>query len=458
MHKNYLDYPKPEKISTQLSKHGDVRVDDYFWLRERKNPKVIDYLKKENLYTEEVLKPANELEKQLYSELKGHIKEDESTVPVKDGKYYYMARYEVGQQYPLHVRMEGSPTGKEEILINVPELAKGHPFFTSTGPRVSPNHEMMAYAVDTVGRRFFTIYFKDLKTGKTLPETIENVTGNIVWANDNETVFYTEQNPETLRAEKIYRYNIHTKKKDLVYFEKDETFTVAVSKALSQKFIYIGAYSTLTNEIQYISADKPKDKFKIFSPRQREHEYIVTDGGDKFYIISNRHAPNYKLMTTDIGHTDEKYWKELIPHREDVYLESVTVFKNFIALDERRNGLTQVRIADRNGANSHEIPFADSSYLASIGDNREYDTAWLRYNYESMRLPDSVYEINFKTNQQVLKKTKVIPHYNPELYKTERVFLTVRDGTKVPVSLIMKKDFKQDGSAPMLIYGYGSYG
>lgn len=458
MHKNYLNYPKPEKVPTQLAKHGDIRVDEYFWLRERENPNVVEYLKKENEYTQDVMKPAQELEKKIFLELKSRVKEDESTVPVKDGNYYYAARFEVGQQYPLHVRRLGSPTGNEEILINVPELAKGHSFFNSTGPRMSPNHEMMAYAVDTVGRRFYTIYFKDLKTGKTLPETIPNVTGNLVWANDNETVFYSEQNPETLRSEKIYRYNINSKKKDLVYFEKDETFTLAVYKSLSEKFIYIGAYSTLTNEIQYLPADKPQAQFTVFTPRQRSHEYSVTDGGDKFYVITNRNAPNYKLMTTDIKHTEEKSWKELIPHRQDVYLENVTVFKNFIAMDERRNGLTQVRIADRNAAHSHELTFADSSYLASVGDNREFDADWLRYNYESMRLPDSVYEINVKTKQQVLKKTKEIPNYNADLYKTERVFLTVRDGTKVPVSLIMKKDFKQDGSAPMLIYGYGSYG
>lgn len=458
MHNNYLSYPKPDKTSTQLAKHGDIRVDDYFWLRERENPKVIDYLKKENSYTAEVLKPAKELEGKLFLELKSRVKEDESTVPTKDGDYYYAARYEVGQQYPLHVRRKGSATGTEEILINVPELAKGHAYFSSTGPRMSLNQEMMAYAVDSVGRRFYTIYFKDLKSGKTLPDKIENVSGNLVWANDNETIFYSEQNPETLRAEKIYRYNIKTKTKDLVYFEKDETFSVAVYKSLSDKFIYIGAYATLSSEIQYLPADKPQEKFKIFSPRENNHEYSVTDGGDKFYVVTNKNAPNFKLMTADLNHTAEKYWKELIPHRQDTYLESVTVFKNFIALDERRNGLTQVRIADRNAAHPFELSFVDPSYLASVGDNREFDTEWLRFNYESMRLPDSIYEINVKTKKQVLKKTKEVPNYNADLYKTERVFLTVRDGTKVPVSLIMKKDFKKDSKAPMLIYGYGSYG
>lgn len=458
VHKNYLNYPKPEKISTNLSKHGDLRVDDYFWLRERENPKVIDYLKKENLYTEEIMSPVKELEHRIFSELKGRIKEDDSSVPVKDGRYYYSARYEIGQQYPLYVRKGLEISSKEEILINVPQLATGYSYFSASGPRMSTSHQIMAYAVDTVGRRFYTIYFKDLKTGMVLPEKIENVTGEMEWANDNETIFYTQQHPETLRSEKVYRYNIKNKTTDLVYFEKDETFSVNLGKSLSDKFIYINSESTLTTEFQYLDADKPKEKFKVFLPRQRMHEYYVTDGGDRFYIRTNKNAPNYKLMATDLKHTDEKYWKELIPHRENVYLEGITVFKNFIALDERSNGLTLVRIADRNGEQSYEITFADPSYVASVDDNREFDTEWLRYNYESMRLPKSIYEINVKTKQQVLKKTKVVPNYNADLYRAERVFLTARDGTKVPVSLLMQKDTKKNGKSPLLVYGYGSYG
>ncbi|MGZ6411839.1 MAG: S9 family peptidase [Bdellovibrio sp.] len=457
MHSNYLNYPRPEKIKTQLTKHGDIRVDDYFWLRERKNPRVIDYIQKENAYTEEMMKPVKGLEGTIYSELKSRIKEDESSVPVKDGDYFYSARYEAGQQYPLYIRQKGS-SGQEEILINVPELSKGHKYFNSTGPRISLNQNMLAYAVDTVGRRFYTIYFKDLKTGQMLSDRIENVTSNFTWANDNETIFYTQQNPETLRAEKIYRYNLKTKEKDLIYFEKDDTFSVSVYKSLSDKFIYINSAATLSTEVHFLPADKPFEKFKVFSHREKNHEYSVTDGGDKFYIITNKNAPNFKLMVTDINHTQEKHWNELIPHREDTYLENVSVFKNFIALDERHDGLTQVRIAGTDASHPYKITFSDSSYIAFVGDNREFDSEWLRFSYQSLRIPDSVYEINVKTKEQVLKKTKEIPNYNANLYATERVFLTVRDGTKVPVSLIMKKDFKRDNKAPMLIYGYGSYG
>lgn len=458
MHKYPHDFPAPEKKPMQLSKHNDIRSDDYFWLRERENPQVIDYLKKENKYTDEVMASVKPTEEKIFQELKSRVKEDESSVPVKSGDYYYGVRYEAGQQYPLFSRYKGSPQGPEEILLNVPEMAKGHTFFQANRPMMSINQEIMAYAVDTVGRRFFNIYFKDLKSGKVLPDKIENVTGNLVWANDNETVFFSEQNPQTLRSEKIYRYNLKTHKKELVYFEKDETFSVYVYKSLSKKFIYIGSGSTLTTEVQYLDATKPYDAFKIFAPREREHEYSVTDGGDKFYIVTNKNAKNYKLMTADIGHTQVKEWKELIPHRADTYLQDVTVFKNHLALDERKNGLTQIHLTDRQGQNSFYIPFADESFMASVGDNREFDSEWLRFDYESMRLPPSVYDINMKTHKQELRKTHEVPNYNADLYRTERVFFTVRDGTKVPVSLIMKKDLKLDGKAPLLIYGYGSYG
>ncbi|WP_413943291.1 S9 family peptidase [Bdellovibrio sp. HCB-162] len=458
MHKFPHEYPKPEKKTVTLNKHEDPRKDDYFWLRERENPQVIDYLNKENAYTAEVMKPVQSLEEKLFQELKSRVKEDESSAPVKDGDYYYQGRYEIGQQYPLFTRRKGSLQGAEEILINVPELAKGHSFYQSTGPVVSPNQQLMAFSVDTVGRRFFTIYFKDLKTGKTLPDKIENVRPNVVWANDNETIFYSEQHPETLRSEKIYRYSLKTHKKDLVYYEKDDTFSTYVYKSLSEKYIYIGTQSTLTTEVMYLDANKPYDTFKVFAPREREHEYSVTDGGDKFYIISNKNAKNYKLMTAEIGHTQVKDWKELIPHRADTYLQDVTVFKNYLVLEERKNGLTQIQITDRQGQHSYYIPFADESYLASVGDNREYDTESVRFDYESMRRPPSVYDINMKTHQQELKKTHEVPNYDANLYRTERVFFTVRDGTQVPVSLIMKRDQKLDGTAPMLIYGYGSYG
>ncbi|MBO9665646.1 MAG: S9 family peptidase, partial [Bdellovibrio sp.] len=427
-------------------------------LRERENPKVIEHLKKENAYTAEVMAPVAKLQSTLFDEMKSRIKEDESTVPAKMGDYYYSARFEKGAQYPLYVRKKGSSQASEEILLNIPELAKGHNFYETSGPMVSPNQELMAFGADTVGRRFYTIQFKDLKTGKLLPAKLENVNANLVWAGDNETVFFSTMHPETLRSEKVYRYNIKTQKKDLIYSEKDETFNVYVYKSLSRKYIYIGSSSTLSNETRYLPTDQPHGEFKVFLPREREHEYMVTDGEDKFYILTNKKAKNFKLMVTDVAHPEVKNWKEIIPHRDDVYLQDVTVFKNHLVLEERERGLTQIQITDRHGKNAYVIPFADQSFLASTGENREYDTDWMRFDYESMRLPASIIDINMKTHEQVLKKTHEVPNFNANLYRTERIFITARDGTKVPVSLLMKKDLHLDGKAPVLVYGYGSYG
>lgn len=458
MHKLPQDYPQAEKKPQQLEKHGDVRTDNYFWLNDRENPQVIAHLKAENAYTQSVLSKTGDLEVTIFKELKSRIKEDESFAPVKDGEYFYSARYEVGQQYPVYFRRKGSLTAAEEILLNVPELAKGHSFYQTSSPKMSPNHQIMAYAVDTVGRRFFTIYFKDLKSGKLLPNKIENMTGNLVWAKDNETVFYAQQNPQTLRSEKIFRYNLKTQKTNLVYFEEDDTFSVYVYQPLSEKFIYLGSASTLTTETRYLPADKPQEPFKVFAPRERGHEYSVQDNGQKFYILTNHQANNFKVMSAEFTQTEKKNWKEVVPHRTDTYLEDMTLFKNHLVLDQRKNGLTQIEIMDYQGKSSFYVPFQDESYVASTGDNREFDSETLRFNYQSLRRPASIYDFNFKTKGQVLVKTQEVPNYNPDLYKAERIFIKARDGAQIPVSLLMKKDHQADGKSPLLIYGYGSYG
>lgn len=458
MHKLPQDYPQAEKKPQQLEKHGDVRTDNYFWLNDRENPQVIAHLKAENAYTQSVLGKTGDLEGTIFKELKSRIKEDESFAPVKDGEYFYSARYEVGQQYPVYFRRKGSLTAAEEILLNVPELAKGHSFYQTSSPKMSPNHQIMAYAVDTVGRRFFTIYFKDLKSGKLLPNKIENMTGNLVWAKDNETVFYAQQNPQTLRSEKIFRYNLKTQKTNLVYFEEDDTFSVYVYQPLSEKFIYLGSASTLTTETRYLPADKPQEPFKVFAPRERGHEYSVQDNGQKFYILTNHQAKNFKVMSAEFTQTEKKNWKEVVPHRTDTYLEDMTLFKNHLVLDQRKNGLTQIEIMDYQGKSSFYVPFQDKSYVASTGDNREFDSETLRFNYQSLRRPASIYDFNFKTKGQVLVKTQEVPNYNPDLYKAERIFIKARDGAQIPVSLLMKKDHQADGKSPLLIYGYGSYG
>jgi oligopeptidase B len=458
MHTPHREYPQPKKLEHLLSKHGDDRKDPYFWMKDRENAEVINHLNSENAFTKKMMSPVAELETNLFQELKARVKEDDSTVPTKRGDYYYASRFEIGQQYPLHVRYKGSPHGPEEILLNVPEMAKGHTYFESSGAMVSPSQQLMAYSVDTVGRRSYTIYFKDLKTGAMLPDKIENVRAGVTWANDNETLFYSQHNPETLRTEKIFRYSLKTHKSELIFFEKDETFSVGLGKSLSQKFIYVASGSTLTTEVMFISADRPFDSFKVINPREREHEYSVDDDGKNFYIVTNKNAKNYKLMVTDVAHPEEKYWKELIPHRPDVYLEDVTAFKNHLVTSERTKGLTQISIYDHHGKNQYVIPFKDSSYLVEIGDNREFDSPVLRFEYESMRQPPSVFDMKFADHTQELKKQKPVPNYDPELYKTERIFIKARNGAQVPVSLVMKKDVEHNAKAPMLVYGYGSYG
>ncbi len=458
MHKAPADFPMAEQRPQRLEKHGDIREDKYFWLKNREDQKVIAYLNAENKYTEEALAPVKDLEKKIFEELKNRTKEDEASVPVKKGDYFYYSRFEKGQQYPIFARRHHALTSPEEILLNVNEIAKGHTFCDSTGPVMSPDQNLMAYAADFVGRLFYTIYFKNLKTGQILEQKIENARPNLVWAADNQTLFYTHQHPETLRSEKVFRYDLKTRKNDLVYDEKDETFSVEVYQSLTKKYTYIVSGNTLTSEVQYLPSSKPHEAFKIFLPRERGHEYSVNDGDDGFYILSNKNAKNFRLLKADFARTDVKHWHELIPHRANTYLSDVTVFRNFFVLDERREGLTQIHILSKNHKLDYSIPFADQSYLASVGANAEYATDTLRYEYESMRLPDSVYDYNMQARTQELKKTKEVPHYNADLYVTERVFITVRDGTKVPVSLVMKKDLAKNGKAPLLIYGYGSYG
>lgn len=462
MHKSPLtapsDYPKATQVDHKMEKHGDVRNDKYFWLRERENPKVIQYLNDENAYTDRALTPVRGLEQTLFEEMKRRTKEDDSSAPYKKGDYYYYSRYEKDQQYPIYARKKGSLTAAEEILLNVNELAKDKSYCEVGGLKLSPNQEIMAYAVDFTGRRFYDVHFKNLKTGKTYSHTIDKTTGNLVWAADNQTIFFTKQDPETLRSDKVFRYDFNSHKSEQIYFEKDDTYNVYVNESLAKKYIYLISSSTLTTETRYLPSDKPHDPFKMFLARDKGHEYSVTDGDDAFYIVTNKNAKNYKLVKTDFQHTDIKHWKDVIPHSDKNYVSDVTVFKNYLAVSERREGLTQIRVLSKDLKTDFHIPFKDKSYLAGIGTNAEYDSEWLRYDYESMRMPETTYDFNMATKAQELKKTKEVPTYNADLYTTDRIFVTATDGAQIPVSILMRKDTPKNGTAPMLIYGYGSYG
>lgn len=451
------EYPTAEKIPHRLEKQGDVRIDNYFWMKERENPKLLQHLTDENNFTESKLAPVKALEEQLFQEMKKRTKEDESTYPIQKGAYRYWAKFIPGGQYPVYLRQKG-PKAPPETLIDGNAMAKGHEYFQSTAPIMSPNQELMAVGIDTQGRRFFNFEFTNLTSRKKLPVKVEKVSSNLVWAADNKTVFYTAQNPDTLRAENIYRLNIENGEKTLVYHEKDETFNAYLYQSISKKHTFISASSTLTSEILYIESLHPEKPFDIFLQREREHEYDVIDGGDRFYIVSNWQAKNFRVFETPYNQTNKSNWKEIIPHRDDTLITGLIAFKKNLVLSEKSKGLDQIRIYDRSSLASSLIPFLDQSYTASVHSNVNFDSHLVRYDYESMRLPQSTFDFDMNTKTSKLLKTREVPNYNPELYRTERLWVTARDGTKVPVSLLMKKDFVPSAQNPLLVYGYGSYG
>ncbi|MGZ3695259.1 MAG: S9 family peptidase [Bdellovibrionota bacterium] len=450
--------PKAAERPHELSANGDVRVDPYFWMKERENPEVIKYLNDENAYLEEVLKPVKPLREKIYAEIRGRIKEDDSTVPFQIDGYFYYSRFETGKEYPIYCRKKGSLKANEEILINVNELAKGHTYFSVPFPHPSPDQTKLTYSADDQGRRFYTIYVKDLKTGKLIGEGIPNTTGDYEWAEDNKTIFYAKQHPDTLRSQWVYRHELGEKKDELIYEEKDETYNVGVGKARTGNYLYIVSGSTLSTEWRFLDSHKPKDKFQVFLPRERDHEYALEDGGDAFYIVTNWKAKNFRLMKAPHAPTPKEKWEEVIAHRADVLLEDVSFFKTHYARTERRDGLRRLNVVDRKTNAEHEISFPDPAYLVNPGRNMMYAAPFIRYNYESLNQPDSVFDYDFAHKTSALKKQRETPTLDPSLYVSERVWATARDGTKVPVSIVYKKGLKKDGTAPLFQYGYGSYG
>ena len=437
--------------------HGDKRNDPYYWMRDRENPKVIHHLKEENAYVEAALAPVAGLQKEIYKELRGRVREDDSSYPFKNGPYYYYARYEKGQEYPIYARKQGRLEAAEEILLNVNELAKGHDYFSVPFPDVSPDHKKLIYAADKAGRRFYDLHVYDIASHKVL-ETIPNTTGNSEWANDNRTFFFAKQHPDTLRSQYIYRHELGAKKSELIFEEKDETFNVGLGKARTDAFIFIHSDSTLTSEWRYLDANKPKGHFEVFSAREREHEYALDDGGDGFYVLTNWEAKNFRLMKAPRHASKKTEWKEIIPNRKDVLLSNVEFFEKFYAVEERAEGLTQLRIVDRKTNVSSPIQFPDPTFVVDGSTNAEYKTDFFRYSYMSLNRPASVYDYDFKTKVSTLRKQKDVPNFDASQYISERLWAESRDGVKIPISLVYKKGFEKDARAPMLQYAYGSYG
>lgn len=453
------DAPAPAKKPVRLERHGDVRTDDYYWLRERENPEVIAYLEAENAYTADKLKPTKGLQKILFDEIKGRSKQDDQSAPFKQDDYFYYTRYVTGSEYPIYARKKGSLEADEEIMLDVNELAGDADYFAVRGFDVSPDHRIAAYGLDTTGRRFYDLYFLDLETGKLLPDRVEQVTNNFAWANDSQTIVYIRQHPDTLRAYQAYRHTLGTSADTLIYQEDDETNYLSVGTSLSRKFFYLTSEQTLSTEIRYLSADAPDEEPTIFLPREANHEYFVTDGEDRFYIVSNDNATNFRILETPLDNTDKSAWKELVAHRNDVLIDDIDVFKEFIAIEAVEKGIKQIEILARISGDTYRIDFGEDVYDAYSDDNYEFDTSVFRYTYESLTTPESTYDFDMVSRRhELIKEETVLGGFDRNNYRAERLFATARDGTQVPISILYQKDMQKNGQNPVFQYGYGSYG
>lgn len=460
---NDISAPQAKVIPKNLKKHKETRIDNYFWLNDRENSEVIDYLNQENAYYQNMTSHTKELQESLYEEMKGRIKEDDSSVPYFYNGYYYITRFETGQDYPIFSRKKGSLSAEEEIMFNCNEMAKGHAYFKLGGLSISPDNKFASFGLDLVGRRIYTIQVKNLETNEILADKIENATGGSVWANDNKTIFYVKQDEVTLRSDKVFRHKINSDSTTdvLVFDETDDTFNVSISKEKSRKYIVIGSGSTLTTEYRILNSDNPDGEFEVFQPRVRGLEYSISHYEDSFYILTNKDkATNFKLMKTPENKTAKKYWVDLIPHREDVLLEDIEIFKNYLVVEERSNGLNHIRIIPWNGEPDYYLPFGSETYNAYTTTNIDFDTDVLRYSYQSLATPSSVIDFNMKTQtKEILKEQQVLGgKFDKENYIEERVWATARDGVKVPISMIYRKGLEKNGKNPLLLYAYGSYG
>jgi oligopeptidase B len=455
--------PIAKVIPKKLKKFGEVRIDNYFWLNDRENPEVIDYLNQENAYYQEKTAHTKDFQTALFEEMKGRIKEDDQSVPYLYNGYYYITRYEKGQDYPIYSRKKESLSANEEILFNCNEMAKDKPYFQLGALSISPDNKFALFSYDIVGRRIYTIQIKNLETNEILEDKIENVTGSAVWANDNKTIFYSDQDDVTLRSHKIFKHKLGAKQVDdvLVYFEEDETFNVEIAKSKSQKYLAIESDSTLTTEYQILEADNPDGEFKIFQKRVRGMEYSISHYGDSFYIMTNKDkAENFKLMKTSVNKTSKANWVEVIAHREDVLLEDIEIFKDFLVVEERENGLNKIRIMPWSGEGEYYLPFESETYTAYTSSNVDFDTDILRYGYQSMTTPSSIIDFNMRTKTKEIKKEQEVlgGKFDKNNYTEERVWATAEDGVKIPISMVYRKGLKKDGKNPLLQYAYGSYG
>lgn len=456
--------PKPPIAKQQpkvLEEHGDERIDPYFWMRERENPEVISYLEAENTYLDAALRDTSALQEKLYEECIARIKQDDTTVPYRDNGYIYFKRFEEGQQYGIFCRRKDKPNATDEVMLDVNKLANGHAFCSVFGVKVNETNDLVAFSIDTVGRRLFSIRVKDLRTGDMLDVNIPNVSGNFVWAKDGKTIFYTRQDPQTLRWYQVFRHTLGTDPDDdvLVFEEKDDTFRCSLRRSRSREYIFIDSQQTLSSESRYLDAAQPKGEFQVVIPRRRDHEYSVDHLGEHFYIRTNDDAQNFRLVKTPVSSTQKNDWEELIPHRAQVLLQNFNLFEDYLVVQERRDGLTRLRILPWSGQEEHEVDFGEPAYFAFTAPTPDVDSSVLRYAYTSLTTPWSTFDYDMKTREKkLLKQQPVLGDFDRSNYQTERVLATVRDGAKVPITFVYRKGFERDGKSPCLLQGYGSYG
>ena len=453
--------PVAQKRPHRLELRGDVRIDDYYWLRSRDDPEVVGYLEAENEYLDERLGHTRQLQARLFEEIKGRIKQTDMSVPYRDGTHRYYWRYEDSKEYRIYCRQRVNEC-EEQVILDVNTVAAGHEYCDVEIIDITPSEEVLAYAVDTVGRRQYEIRFRDLISGKTLTDLITDATSNAVWANDNLTCFYTRQHPTTLRSFQVYRHTLgHDVSTDeLVHEEDDDTFSCDVAKSRSRRYILIASHHTLTTEYRYLNANRPRGRWSIFLPRQRGHEYYIDHYRDRFYVRSNAGSENFKLVETDETLHGFEYWRDVIPHREDVLLETFELFKEFLVVQERFEGLVRLRVRPWNGSDEHEVQFSEPTYDAFIDvHNCVPDAHVLRFGYSSLCTPASTYDYDMRTcRRTLLKREEVVGDFDSERYQTQRVFAVAVDGRRVPISLVARRDTPKDGTSPLLLYGYGAYG
>lgn len=458
--------PIAEKKEHVRVVHNDTVIDNYYWMYDffGKGPDstlVVNYLKAENAYLDTVMGETVSLQETLFNEMKGRIKEQDESVPTFRNGYYYYSRTEEGKQYYKYCRKKGSLEAEEEILLDVDKMAEGHSYYSVGGITISEDNNLMAYAVDMVSRRQYTVHFKNLATGEIYKETIPNTAGNIIWANDNKTLFYSVKNPVTLLPEKIMTHELgtDTSKDKTIYEEQDKSNYIGIGKTKNKKYIAIVSQSTMSSETRYLPAENPNAPLQTFQPRMKDVLYDVIPLDDKFLIYTNMDATNFRLMECPLDKTGVENWKEYLAHRDDVLLEGVDEFKDFLVLEERKNGLIQLRIQNLKDGSEHYLDFGEPAYMAYISWNPEYTTNIVRYGYTSMTTPSSTFDYNMDTKEKtLLKQQEIVGGYNKEDYQTERLYATAKDGTKVPISIVYKKGMKKDGNTPLLLYGYGSYG